>query len=83
MQCRPGELVFATAAGKPVDYKSIMERNFTPLLKAAGIVDRVESRNIRHTLSGISLLAGASTRRRAAVVNCRRSKSSIYWDTPP
>ena len=40
MQCPPGELVFATAAGKPVDYKSIMERNFTPLLKAAGIVDQ-------------------------------------------
>ena len=40
MQCPPGELIFATAAGKPVDYKSIMDRNFTPLLKAAGIVDQ-------------------------------------------
>jgi integrase len=39
MKCEPGELIFATAKGRPVDYKSLMSSTLEPALRAAHVID--------------------------------------------
>ena len=51
------DLVFANGRGDPLDYRVVVQRNFKPLVKAAGL-EPLRPYDLRHTCATLLLAGG-------------------------
>ena len=73
------DLIFAQANGKPLDHKNVVNRVFTPGLKAAGIRTTLRFHDLRHTCASLLIAQGESLK--YVQKQLRHASIDITFDT--